>query len=131
MISNEQSKIGNFNFKPIKLETMHLFMVTIKDRNPFPKCFAQCASTLLELVHTNLCGLMQTNSIKGFSYFVTFIGDYSRFIAVYFLKQKFEVFKIFQNYKAYAENQIGHSIKALYLDNGREFTSKEFNNFYI
>jgi hypothetical protein len=46
----------------------------------------------LELVHTNLCGPMQTDSIKGFSYFVTFIDDYSRVIAIYFLKHKNKVF---------------------------------------
>lgn len=33
MISNRQSKIGNFDFKPMKLATMHLFIVIIKDES--------------------------------------------------------------------------------------------------
>jgi transposase InsO family protein len=40
-----------------------------------------------------------------------------------------EVFKTFQNYKAYAKNQTGHAIKTLRSDNGGELTSKKFNNF--
>lgn len=72
---------------------------------------------------------MQINSIKGFSYFVTFIDEYSRFIVIYFFKHKSQVHKIFQNYKAYAKNQTWHFIKALCSDNGGELTFKEFNSF--
>ncbi len=48
---------------------------------------------------------METKSLNGFVYFVTFIDDYSQFITVYFLKKKFDVFSMFQSYKALVEIQ--------------------------
>ena len=40
----------------------------------------------LEMVHTDLCGLMQTPSLTGNVYFISFIDDCSRNIWVYLLK---------------------------------------------
>ena len=34
---------------------------------------------ILELVHTNLCGPMQTKSLGGALYFLLFIDDYTKF----------------------------------------------------
>ena len=45
----------------------------------------------LQLVHSDVGGPMQTESIGGHKYFITFIDDYSRCSAVYYLKQKSEV----------------------------------------
>ncbi|KAL7726007.1 hypothetical protein ACLKA6_005755 [Drosophila palustris] len=36
-------------------------------------------SDLLEIVHSDVCGPMRTNSISGRKYFVTFIDDFSRY----------------------------------------------------
>ena len=33
---------------------------------------------ILELVHSNVCGPMSSQSLKGYEYFVTFIDDFSR-----------------------------------------------------
>ena len=49
----------------------------------------------LELVHTDLVGLMQVTSIGGNTYFMTFIDDFSRRTWVYFLKSKSEAFDKF------------------------------------
>jgi hypothetical protein len=46
-------------------------------RNSFPRSSTQ-AKQHLELVDTNLCGPMQTNSIAGSIYFLTFIDHFSR-----------------------------------------------------
>ncbi|RDX70427.1 hypothetical protein CR513_50318, partial [Mucuna pruriens] len=48
---------------------------------------------------------------------------------VYFLKQKYEAFVIFKNFKALVEKESGYVIKALRSDRGGKFTSKEFNEF--
>ena len=39
----------------------------------------------LQLVHSDVCGPIPTESIGGRQYFVTFIDDYSRCCAVYFI----------------------------------------------
>jgi hypothetical protein len=44
----------------------------------------------LQLVHSDICGPMRTQSIGGCRYFITFIDDFTRKTWVYFLKAKSE-----------------------------------------
>ena len=83
----------------------------------------------LELIHSDVCGPMSSTSLSGFEYYITFIDDYSRKTWIYFLKAKSEVFEKFKEFKALIENLSDKRIKALRLDNGREYTSKEFEAF--
>lgn len=80
----------------------------------------------LEIVHLDLCGPMQTPSLAGSQYFLTFIDDFTRKTWVYFLKNKSEVFEKFRNFKALVEIQSGLHIKVLRTDRGGEYISKEF-----
>ena len=47
-----------------------------------------------------------------------------------FLKEKSQAFKKFKVFKEMVENESGMKIKCLRVDNGGEFTSNEFNEFY-
>ena len=49
----------------------------------------------LEIMHSDICGPMQTTSIRGCKYFLTFIDDYSIKTWVYFLKHKYDAFSYF------------------------------------
>jgi transposase InsO family protein len=49
--------------------------------------------------------------------------------AVFFLRNKSEAFKHFKIYKEIVETEMDLKIKCLRLDNGGEFTSKEFMDF--
>ena len=66
-------------------------------RKPFKSVREIRSTRRLQLVHSDVCGpiAMQTESIGGHKYFVNFIDDYSQCCAVYFLKQKSEVFNKF------------------------------------
>ena len=88
------------------------------------------AAAILELIHSNVCGPMSTMSLSGHEYYVTFIDDYSKKTWIYFLKAKGELFSRFQEFKALVENQTGKKIKVLRSDNGGEYTSNEFQDFY-
>ncbi|GJW87365.1 retrovirus-related pol polyprotein from transposon TNT 1-94 [Tanacetum coccineum] len=83
------------------------------------------AEDLLELVHSDLCGPMRTNSLAESRYFLLFTDDYSRMSWVY-LKLKFETFELFKNFKALVEKQTRKNLKVLRTDRGGEFLSKEF-----
>jgi len=85
---------------------------------------------LLELVHNDVCGLIKTTSRGEARYFVTFIDNFSRKTHVYLIKAKGEVFHKFKDYKALLKNQTCMKIKTLRLDNGGEFVSKKFDNFF-
>ena len=78
------------------------------------------ASEVLQLIHSDLCGPMETTSLGGSRYFLTFMDDCTKKTFVYFLKSKDGVFDAFQHFKAYTEKQTGKSIKTLRSDNGTE-----------
>jgi len=84
---------------------------------------------ILGLIHSDICGPMSTESIGGAKYFVTFIDDSSRYTEVAMLRNKSDVIQAFKNYKQRVENQTGLRIKRLRTDNGREYLSKDFNDF--
>ena len=84
------------------------------------------AKGILEIIHFDVCSLMSSSSLSGYVYHVSFIDDFSRKIWIYLLKNKYEVFSKFKEFKALIENHIGKKIKTFQLDNGREFTSNEF-----
>ena len=58
------------------------------------------------------------------------VDDYTRMTTVCFLKNKSEAFENFNIYKEMVENEMDSRIKCLRSDNGREFTSKEFMDYY-
>ena len=62
--------------------------------------------------------------LSGYEYYVTFIDDYSRKTWMYFLKNKSEVFKKFNEFKALIENHSKRRIETLQSDNGGEYNSK-------
>ena len=72
---------------------------------------------------------MQTQSIGGSFYFLTFIDDFSRKTWIYFLRHKSETFSKFKEFKALIEKQSGKSIKMLRSDGGGEYDSHEFSDF--
>ena len=84
---------------------------------------------ILELIHSDVFGLVPIPSLGGSLYYVIFIDDFSRNTWLYFLKKKSEVFSKFKEYKALVENQIGKKIKVLRTDNGGDFYEKEFEKF--
>ena len=41
---------------------------------------------ILEIIHSDVCGPMSSNSLRGYAYYVSFIDDFSRKTWVYFMK---------------------------------------------
>jgi transposase InsO family protein len=81
-------------------------------------------------VHTDLVGPTTTKGLKGEKYFMLLVDDYTRMTAVSFLMNKSEAFENFKVYKEMVENETDSKIKCLRSDNGGEFTSKEFMDYY-
>ncbi|KAL0405524.1 UNVERIFIED_CONTAM: Retrovirus-related Pol polyprotein from transposon TNT 1-94, partial [Sesamum latifolium] len=76
-----------------------------------------------------VCGLLNTPARGGYSYFITFIDDHSRYGYVYLIRYKFEAFGRFKEYILEFENQTGRKIKTLRLDRGGEYLSGEFIDY--
>jgi transposase InsO family protein len=81
-------------------------------------------------VHTDLFGPATTKGLKGERYFMLLVDDYTRMVAVFFLKNKSEAFENFKIYMEMVENEMDSRIKCLRSNNGGEFTSKEFMDYY-
>ena len=63
---------------------------------------------------------------KGYSYFISFVDDLSKYSYVYLMKHKFESFEKFKEFKSEVENQTGKSILTLRSDRGEEYLNYEF-----
>ena len=85
----------------------------------------------LDLVHSDLCGKMNEKSLGGAQYFLSFIDDSTRYVWVYFLKSKDQVFEKFLEWKAMVEKSVGRKLKVFRTDNGGEYTSKEFERYLM
>jgi len=83
------------------------------------------------LVHSDIWGPSRVKSTLGFQYFVTFIDDYSRCTWLYLMKNRFELFSIFQSFFHEIKTQFGVSIRNLRSDNGREYLSQSFKHFML
>ena len=78
--------------------------------------YGERMSDLLDLVHTDICSSMSTQARDGYSYFIIFTDDRSRFRYVYLMKYKFEAFDKFKEYQRMIEKQTDKSIKTLRSD---------------
>ncbi|KAK9003803.1 hypothetical protein V6N11_018699 [Hibiscus sabdariffa] len=85
------------------------------------------ASDLLGLIHSDVCGPMNTQARGGFHYFITFTDDFSRYGYIYLMRHKSEALEKFKEFRNEVQNQHGKSIKALRSDRGGEYLSHEFD----
>ena len=85
----------------------------------------------LQLIHSDVFGKVKQSSVTGMHYMVTFIDDYSRYVWVYFMKEKSEALVKFKEFKLLAESEVGRRIQCLRTDNGGEYMSDEFSNYLL
>ncbi|KAL0328091.1 UNVERIFIED_CONTAM: hypothetical protein Scaly_2241700 [Sesamum calycinum] len=90
---------------------------------------SKLANGLLDLIHIDVCGPLNTQARGGFSYFITFTYDHSRYGYVYLMRYKSEVFVRFKEFRLEVENQTGCKIKTLRSDRGGEYLSGEFIDY--
>lgn len=100
-------------------------------RLPFPKKSLTTTTSVLELIHTDVCGPMQTESHGGMRYFVTFIDDYSRYSMVYFIKRKSDVFKRLKYFLALGYNKFQRFPKKIRSDRGGEYLCGSVTEFLL
>ena len=116
-LSTWHNRFGHLNMKDLSAISKNNLVEGMKTRNdgndiedcescvlgkmhrlPYPKKSEHKSKTILELVHTDLCGPMQVDSVGGSRYLLTFIDDFSRYTVVYLLKRKNEVLDKFKDF---------------------------------
>ena len=86
------------------------------------------AGELLGLVHSDVCGKMNEKSLGGAEYFLSFIDDKTRYVWVYFLRTKGEVYEKFLEWKAMVELATEKRLKAIRTDNEVSTLLESFRN---
>ena len=115
--------------KQVSLEFCDNCVYGKKKRVVFIRFGKQKKSEKLELVHTDVWGPAQVQSLSLSYYYVTFIDDATRKTWVYCIRQKYDVFATFKKWKYLVENETGKILKCLRYDNGGEYCSKEFDSY--
>jgi transposase InsO family protein len=85
---------------------------------------------LLDLVHGDVVGPINPESIGGKKYILAITDDKSRMSWVYLMRRKEETFSHFVEWVKLVERQSGKKVKSFRSDNGGEFTSGEFKSFF-
>ena len=87
------------------------------------------ATTILERIHTNVCGPFSVALTAKHRYYVIFVDDFSRKCWIFFMQKKSKTYSKFYEFKALVEKESRKQVKALRSDNGGEFISGEFKDF--
>jgi hypothetical protein len=60
-------------------------------------------------------------SIGRYTYYVSFIDDYSKYTWIYLLKKKFDVFSVFQGFQRLVERKFNRKLLSMQSDWGGEY----------
>ncbi|WRX12611.1 GAG-pre-integrase domain - like 3 [Theobroma cacao] len=112
---HKQGYIDPFNYE--SYGTCECCLLGKMAKSPFTKRNER-ARVLPGLVHSDVCGPMNTSARGGYSYFIIFTNDHFRYGYVYLMKYKSESFDKFKEYRAEVEKQTGKSILTLRSDRG-------------
>ena len=96
-------------------------------KQPFPSSNIKSTAPL-DLIHSDVSGIIRLPSHSLFKYFLTFVDDYSRYTHLYLLKSREEVLAKFIEFQALVERQLDSKIKVFRSDNGTEYTNNAFVN---
>ncbi|PKU68172.1 Retrovirus-related Pol polyprotein from transposon TNT 1-94 [Dendrobium catenatum] len=94
----------------------------------FPTSSSVC-NKKFQLVHSDVWGPAPVSSLNGFSYYVIFIDEFSKFSWLYLLKSKDETFSKFQQFHNLIKTEFNTTIQNFRSDGGGEFTSTEFRTY--
>ena len=87
------------------------------------------ASEILHTVHTDICGPIQTPTLNGERYFITFTDEASGRVSVSLLSSKDGALTAFHGYRMRAEKASGNEIKSLRSDGGGEYINSPFQKY--
>ena len=81
---------------------------------PYPVSIS-VSTAPLQLIFSDVWGPAPT-SVGRFSYYVSFIDDYSKFTWIYLLKKRSGVFQVFSNFQNLVERQLNSKILSMQTD---------------
>ncbi|WJX25125.1 hypothetical protein P8452_14197 [Trifolium repens] len=98
-------------------------------RMSHPMLEHQTTSKVLELLHMDLMGPMQVESLGGKRYALVVVDDYSRYTWVNFIREKSDAFDVFKELCIQIQREKGSNVVRIRSDHGREFENSKFDEF--
>jgi hypothetical protein len=98
-------------------------------RAPFSTQARHCVSSILNLVHGDLCGPVTPVTPDEKRYFLLLVDDMSRYMWLHLIASKDQAPAEIINFKVTIEVETEKKLKVLQTDRGGEFTSVEFRQY--
>ncbi|GAU33196.1 hypothetical protein TSUD_206550 [Trifolium subterraneum] len=128
-------RYGHLNFKSLnQLSSKHMVVglplihtpdklcegcfASKQPRNSFKNTVYYRSTQPLHVVHSDICGPIETATLGGNKYFMTCVDEFTRKVWIYLLKEKSEAFSAFKKFCATAERQCENHLKILRTDGG-------------
>ncbi|CAJ2670589.1 unnamed protein product [Trifolium pratense] len=96
---------------------------------PHPKLQHLTTTRVLELLHMDLMGPMQTESLGGKRYAYVVVDDFSRYTWINFIKKKSETFDVFKDLCIQLQREKNNVVLRIRSDHGKEFENSSFSDF--
>src|SRR3954469_18217254 len=117
--------LGKVTFSPSNnCESCHLAKQTA---TPFTTS-NHISSERFDLIQSDIWGPSPVTSISGYSYYVSFIDDCSRYTWVYLMRHRSEVLQIYTDFTNMVYTQFQKRVKAFRYDVGKEYLSLSMQN---
>ena len=97
-------------------------------RSPFPPSLNKAANPL-ELIHADICGPLEVESLSKCRYILTIVDDCSSFFFVSTIKNKDDAAESLKFFIQHFERKLSKQVVSLRSDNGREFLSSALSLF--
>ncbi|GJU31734.1 retrovirus-related pol polyprotein from transposon TNT 1-94 [Tanacetum coccineum] len=84
----------------------------------------------LNLLHMDLCGPMQIESINGKKYILVIVDDYSRYTWTHFLRTKDETPEVLKDFLKMIQRNLQAQVITVRIDRGKNFLNKTLHAYF-
>jgi hypothetical protein len=116
------------SFKKIRDEVCEPCVLGKQTKKSFPTSKRESQGPM-DVIHTDVCGPIQTKTPGGRRYFVSFTDDYSRSAFIQLLSNKNQVQDALEAFVNTMETQFDKKVKAIQSDRGGEFWNREMTKY--
>ncbi|GBM94720.1 Copia protein [Araneus ventricosus] len=115
---------GSHALRKLGLPTSYSFcencVLAKQSVEPIGKGNRRRESSLMRIIHSDLCGPLEPATLPGERYVLTFVDDYSRFCEVRLIKKKSDIAVEFNKFL-----KVNDTVKKIRRDNAKEYVSGE------
>lgn len=127
-LSNSRMTLLHYDFPFIGLDqegVCDVCHLAKQKKLPYQRSFNK-AMKPFDLIHFDIWGPLAIKFVRGFSYFLTAVEDFSRYIWVTLMRSKAEVSQHVMNFVQLIETQHNTIVKTIRTDNDLEFLMPSF-----